>query len=507
MEFDQKTRKTQDSSISQEAKLSQTKRPKLELLEPSALDGIVDEAMGILERVGVFVENEEGKRLLEEAGARVDHEHNRVHIPRKVVEGCLKTAPSHIQVYDRDGELKLDLVDDNVHFDPGSAALRIFDPELGEPRDAVTADLIRLARLVEELTHYPAQSTAVLSADVPEEIADRYRLLIALTYGTKPVITGTFAKEGFTVMHQMLAAVRGGEQALREKPLAIFDCCPSPPLKWSDLTCQSLIDCARTGIPAELVSMPLTGATSPVTLAGAVVQHCAEDLSGITIHQLAKAGAPIIYGGSPACFDMRKGTAPMGAVETMMIDMAYSQVGKHLGLPTHAYMALSDAKSPDAQAGLESAMGAILAALAGINVVSGPGMLDFESCQSLEKLVLDHEICAMAHRLTQGIALREKPLAERILEKIGQVDHFLTEEHTMKWFKQEAAFPGPAIDRGTLGEWQASGRLSAAGRAGQEVERILDKAEPKLLPEEIRKELEALILADGKRYGLEQLPK
>jgi trimethylamine--corrinoid protein Co-methyltransferase len=493
--------------IPQEAIVSQTKRPKLELLQPSALDGIVDEAMGILERVGVFVENEEGKKLLEDAGARVDHDQNRVHIPRTVVEECLKTAPDHIQVYDRDGKLKLDLVDDNVHFDPGSAALRIFDPERDEPRDAVTADLIRLARLVEELDHYPAQSTSVLSADVPEEIADRYRLLIALTYGTKPVITGTFAKEAFAVMHRMLAAVRGGKEALREKPLAIFDCCPSPPLKWSDLTCQSLIDCARTGIPAELVSMPLTGATSPVTLAGAVVQHTAEDLSGITIHQLARAGAPIIYGGSPACFDMRKGTAPMGAVETMMIDMAYSQVGKHLGLPTHAYMALSDAKSPDAQAGLESAMGAILAALAGINIVSGPGMLDFESCQSLEKLVLDHEICGMAHRLTRGIALREKPLAEHILEKIGRVDHFLTEEHTMKWFKEEAAFPGPVIDRGTLGEWQADGRPSAAGRAGREVERILSKAEPKLLSEDIRRELEELILADGKKYGLEQLPK
>ena len=213
MEFDTNARKRQDSSIPQEAKLSQTKRPKVELLEPSALDGIVDEAMGILERVGVFVENEEGKRLLEEAGARVDHHHNRVHVPRKVVEDCLKTAPDHIRVYDRDGELKLDLCDDNVHFDPGSAALRIFDPERGEPRNAVTADLIRLARLVEELEHYPAQSTSVLSADVPEEMADRYRLLIALTYGTKPVITGTFAKEGFAVMHRMLAAVRGGAEA------------------------------------------------------------------------------------------------------------------------------------------------------------------------------------------------------------------------------------------------------------------------------------------------------
>jgi len=486
--------------------LTGAKRPKLELLEPRAVKQIIDEAMNILEEVGVFVENTDGLKLLGGAGARVDPTQNRAHIPPNLVERCLKTVPAHIRVYDRDGKLALDLREDYVHFNPGSAALRIFDPQLGKPRDARTEDLVSLARLVEKLHYFKAQSTALISSDVPEKMADRYRLYISLIYGTKPVITGTFAKEGFAVMHQMLAAVRGGVNQLREKPLAIFDCCPSPPLKWSDLTCQSLIDCARSGIPAELVSMPLTGATSPVTLAGAVVQHTAENLSGIAIHQLAQPGAPIIYGGSPACFDMRKGTAPMGAVETMMIDVAYSQVGKHLKLPTHAYMALSDAKSLDAQAGLESGMGAILAALAGINVVSGPGMLDFESCQSLEKLVIDNEICGMAYRLAEGIALREKPLAMNILKKIGQVDHFLTEAHTLQWFRQEAYFPGPTIDRGTLGEWEEKGKLTAAQRAHQEVEKILAGAEPKILPAEIAAEVEGILLADAKKYGLEKLP-
>lgn len=494
------------SITAQEATLTEAKRPKLELLEPATVTRIVDESVEIIKRVGVFVENQEGLQLLGDAGAKVDPQQNRVYIPQDLVEKCLQTVPSHIQVFDRDGQLGLDLREDQVYFDPGSAALRIFDLDLGKPREAVTADLVSLARLVEELPNFKAQSTALISSDVPEEMADRYRLYIALLHCTKPVVTGTFAKEGFSIMRDMLAAVRGGENHLRERPLAIFDCCPSPPLKWSDLTCQSLIDCARSGIPAELVSMPLTGATSPVTLAGAVVQHTAENLSGIVIHQLAQAGAPIIYGGSPSCFDMRKGTSPMGALETMMIDLAYSQVGKHLGLPTHAYMALSDAKSLDAQAGLESGMGAILAALAGINVVSGPGMLDFESCQSLEKLVMDNEICGMAYRLVDGIALREEPLALHILKKIGQMDHFLTDPHTLKWFKQEAYFPGPTIDRGTLGEWEQSGRFTAAQRAHQQVEKILAEAKAKLPKDEVTKELEKIILADAKKCGMEQLP-
>ena len=108
------------------------------------------------------------------------------------------------------------------------------------------------------------------------------------------------------------------------------------------------------------------GANSPASIFSAVVQHCAENMSGVVISQLAMKGSPVIWGGSPSVFDMRKGTTPMGAIETTMIDVAYAQVGKHLGFPTHAYMGLSDAKVLDPQAGLESGMGCILAALQGI---------------------------------------------------------------------------------------------------------------------------------------------
>jgi trimethylamine--corrinoid protein Co-methyltransferase len=115
--------------------------------------------------------------------------------------------------------------------------------------------------------------------------------------------------------------------------------------------------------------MPLAGATAPVTLAAAVVQHTAENLSGLVIHQLANPGSPIVWGGSPASFDMRSGTTPMGAPETWLIDAAYVQVGKRLNLPTHVYMGMSDAKIIDAQCGFESMGGAMMAALAGANMI------------------------------------------------------------------------------------------------------------------------------------------
>ena len=481
--------------------------PRVSWFDEETRKRIVAEAIDILEKVGVFVENDEAIELLAGAGASVDEEHGRVSIPGSLVEKALETAPSRVLLYNRDGEPVMDLGDDRVHFNPGSAALRIYDHEQRRARTPVTADLVRFSSLIDALPNYAAQSTGVVPGDVPEEIADRYRVYVGLQYSKKPIVTGTFKVDAFRVMHEMLAAVSGDHETLAEKPTAIFDCCPSPPLKWSDLTCQALIDCARTGLPAELVSMPLTGATSPVTLAGAVTQHAAECLSGVVIHQLARPGAPIIYGGSPACFDMRKGTTPMGAVETMMIDGAYAEIGKHLALPTHAYMALSDAKLVDYQAGMETAMGATVAALSGINNVSGPGMLDFESCQSLEKLVLDHEIVGMALRLAKGIELRDDELALPLIEAAIEKKEFLSLPHTAKWYRKEAYFPDPVIDRSTLEEWEKSGAPDAASRAAARVEKLLGGHSPEPLDDEVSKHITELMERDAKRYGMEKLPQ
>ncbi len=337
-----------------------TRRPKLDMLSESFIKQIVSEALDVLCQKGVFVENDEALRHLADAGC--ESKGQTVLFKETLVEEALKTTPHSIKVYDRSGDLAMNLEGDVIHFDPGSGALTILDPVTLEERDPVTRDLIRFTTLTDALPNLAAQSTEMISTDVPKAMQDRYRLYIGLQFSKKPVVTGTFRMESFEIMKDMLVAVRGSEEALREKPLAIFDCCPSPPLKWSNLTCQNLIDASKAGIPAELISMPLTGATSPVTLAGALVQLTAENLSGVVIHQLTHPGSPIIFGGSPAAFDMRKGTTPMGAMETMMINAAHVQIGKHLGLPTHAYLGQSDAKIVDGQAGLETGMSALAAA-------------------------------------------------------------------------------------------------------------------------------------------------
>ena len=474
-------------------------RPKLELLSAEQMDQLLPEALRTLATVGVFVENEEALALLQEAGMELKQ--GRVLITEEAVQTALASAPSRIKLFDRHGEQAMDLGGDRVHFDPGSAALHILDAETRRRREPVSADCVHLAWVAAACNNIQAQSTGLIPTDVPGNIADRFRLYLALSNCSKPVWTGTFLKDGFTVMKEMLVAVRGSEEALREKPLATFDCCPTPPLKWSDLTCQALLDCARAGIPAELVSMPLAGATSPVTLKELVTQHCAECLSGVVIHQLGRPGSPIIYGGSPSALDMRHGTTPMGAIETMMIDMAYAQVGKKLGLPTHAYMGLSDSKTADWQAGMESGLGVVLAALAGVNVVSGPGMLDFESCQSLEKLVLDNEACGMALRLVRGISDNSEVPASELIKAVVEAGHFLADPHTRKHFRQELFIPGPVIDRGQYGEWESRGAPDSFNAARARVEKIIAKGNPAPLPEDLQQDLTGLIQTEANRLG------
>ena len=481
-------------------------RPKIRWLTDDAVEQIILEARRVLRKIGVFVETRAAITLLLDAGCRMSPDRKRVLFDDGVIDRALSTAPSAVRLFDRDGNESMVLAGDKIHFNPGSAALHVYDGEKNVIRDGVVDDLVSFATLTDLLPHYAAQSTGIIPSDVPADLGDRFRLYIALQCSRKPVVTGTFRVDGFAVMKEMMVAIRGSAQALAEKPLAIFDCCPSPPLKWSDLTCQSLLDCAESGLPAELVSMPLTGATAPVTLAGALVQHTAESLSGIVIHQLCRPGAPIIYGGSPAFFDMRKGTTPMGAFETMMIDGAYAQIGKHLRLPTHAYMGLSDSKMVDYQAGFETSAGVVLAALSGINNVSGPGMMEFESCQSLEKLVLDHEICGYAGRLVEGIALRDESLAVDVIGEGLQAGHFMSLPHTLKWFRQEGYYPDAVINRDVKEKWEAGGRKDALQAARERVAKLLRNGIPNLLDGPRRNDLRTIIEADAKKHGIDRLP-
>jgi trimethylamine:corrinoid methyltransferase-like protein len=485
-------------------------RPKLEFLSPETVDRAIDEAYDLLLNPGVRVHYDEALKLLADAGAAVDTESRVAKIPRHLAERAVETAPGSFYLYGLDGEPAVHYGGDDVHFDPGSAAIEIADYGANRSRLPVTGDCENFVRVAEMLPQIDALATSIVCGDVPQSMADWYRLYLLLRYARKPIVTGTFAIETYPIMHQLLVAVAGSAKALAEKPRAVFDVCPSPPLLWSDITCANLIDCARTGVPAELVSMPLMGATGPATVIGSAVQHAAECLSGLTIHQLAKAGSPIVWGGSPASFDMRTGTTPMGAMATMMLDCTYTQIGKAIkpgGLPTHAYLGMADTKIVDAQTGLETASGAILGALTGVNMMSGPGMMDFESCFSLEKLVIDSEIVGMAKRLVAGVDDSEQPLALNVMREVGHAGNFLKSKHTRRYFRHEDYIPTEVIDRDFRQTWFDKGALDINGRAHRRVQELIAAWEPLPMDTAVLRELESIATHHAKAVGLDKLPE
>lgn len=482
-------------------------QPKLSLLTEELIQRILDEAFQLMLKPGIKVQNADARDLLASAGAQVDEESFVVRIPEQIVNRALETVPHQFHLYDYEGNPKVQYGGDAVHFDPGSSGITILDPETLEHKDSTTPDLINILKITEQIPQYDAQSTALVCTEVHRDIQDLYRLYLVLLYSRKPIVTGAFTNQTVHHMIEMLAIFAGGKDALCQKPRAIFDVCPSPPLIWSNFGAGNLMALSRAGVPAEIVSMPLAGAAAPVTLVGAITQHAAECLAGITIHQLARAGSPIVWGGAPSIFDMRKGGTPMGAVETAMIDSSYAQVGKSLSLPTHTYLGATDSKVVDVQAGLESGVGAMIGALSGINMISGSGMLDSLTCHSLEKLVIDAEGVAMAKRLLEGIKIHTETLATGFYDGINfKGGDFLKQRITMQLFQKEQHMPSAIIDRDSVRGWKESGGLDTFGRARQRVERLLASyTKPELDPVKLA-ELHAFVFDLARQAGMDTLP-
>jgi trimethylamine:corrinoid methyltransferase-like protein len=481
-------------------------RPTLHFLTTDLADQIIEEARDLLCTLGMEIHNTQAAGLLADHGADTGQPDGRVRFTADLIDKALATAPSSFALYNSQGQQTHDLGCDRVHFAPGSSAINFLDPDTHTMRRPLTRDYVRYTRVVAQLPGIDAQSSAFIPSDVPGEVQDSYRLFLSLMHCAKPVITGAFSIAGLGVMKDLLLAVRGSETSLRDKPLALFSCAPTTPLSWSNVTCQHLLDCAVAGIPVEIPTMPLAGFTSPVTVVGTLAQHAAETLSGVVLAQLAAPGARVLYGGSPAPFDIRYETTPMGAAETWLLDAGLNEIGKRLNLPTQAYIALSDAKALDAQAGLETGMGAVVAVLSGINNISGPGMLDFENCHSVEKLVVDHEIVELARRLGRGITPREDfPVRPRV-EELLKEGHLLISDHSMKHMATEHHFPDPLIERANLSRWQEDGALTVARKAQLKADALVASWEKPGLSDEVEHNLIERMTAAAAEHGQDVLP-
>ena len=453
-------------------------RPRLQVLEPALLGSIVDEAKRLLDEVGMEIRGPKMRALLLEHGLPTTPA-GRVRFPPDVVERAIASAPSSFRLYDRDGIERADLGGDRVHYVPGSSGLRVLDHRTGQARLANTTDFVEYIRLGDGLEHLGYLATAFsTNEDIEPQVSDAWRLYLVLTNTKRPVVSGAFTEHGVERMVEMMALFRHDRADLIERPMSIFTVTATGNFRYSEDSCQNLMDCVDAGIPVEIVPVTLMGLIAPVTVVGATVFHTADVLAGITMAQVVRPGAPVLFGGAPATFHMKIASSPMAAIEAQLLDVAYVEVAKSLGLPTQSYMALSEAKEVDAQAGAETFGSALLAALAGVNSVSGPGMLDFLLVFSLPKLVLDDELCAQALHFVRNVRNLDDIPARALVDELLATQHLITSEHTSRYWPEELYLPGRVFDRDNRENWTKAGAPDTYRRAVAEVERRLAAYQP-----------------------------
>jgi trimethylamine--corrinoid protein Co-methyltransferase len=466
-------------------------RPRIQVLDDALIERILGDAKRILAEVGMEVRGLELRRRLLEAGLPAGDD-GRVLFPPDVVDQALAVAPRSFTLFDRDGNPHAELGGDNVHFVPASSGLKILDRRTGQTRLATTSDFAEYVRLADGLPNIAYLATAFsTNDDIETVVSDAWRLYLCLMNSRKPVVSGAFTEHGVGRMAEMMALFRRDRADLIARPMSIFTITATGNFRYSEDSCQNLLDCVEWGIPVEIVPVTLMGLIAPVSLVGATVFHTADTLAGIVMAQIIKPGAPVLFGGAPAEFHMRAATSPMLGIQALHLDVAYAAVGKSLGLPTQAYMALSDGKFLDAQAGAETFGSALLAALAGINSVSGPGMLDYVLTFSLPKLIYDDDLCGQALHFVREIKpLDDLPAIDLAREVIAE-QHLITAEHTMRHWPTELYMPSLVTDRDNRENWARAGGKDLVQRATDEVERRLAAYEPvdtdPRLVEEMRK--------------------
>jgi trimethylamine--corrinoid protein Co-methyltransferase len=447
------------------------------MLKTEDVERIISGAYDLLTTTGVKIMHEEALQILSDNGAAVDFSAHVAVMPRDLIDNSLKTVPSSLSFYNFTGDETVRLAEDTVNFVLDSAPVYLLDSGTKKIRSAKTRDMVEIIKLVDQLEHVSCITACVVPDDVPISICDVIRFHQTLIYSSKPVFGGAFSIDGLLVELALLSVLAGGKEAMQTRPRVFMAANPSAPLMWTRTSAGNLVDCARNNIPLMIIPIPLSGGTAPVTMAGTMVEHTAECLSGIVLSQCVKSGAPIIYGGGATALDMRDGINAEGAIETKMMAVANNaQIGKYFGLPTAANCGRNDSEMFDAQAATESGFGMLLGALAGINLIRGVGMLDHGGAVSIEKMIYDNEVCGMIHRLIDGITVSDETLAvDLIKENKYNSSGILGSLHTFNWFKKELFMPSKEIiGRTSYTKYVENGSREIFERAREKKERILD---------------------------------
>jgi trimethylamine--corrinoid protein Co-methyltransferase len=443
----------------------------------------------LLRRTGIKVIVPEVRELLEEAGCWMDGE--RVRIPPDLIDWAIDAAPSRVVLCDRDGNPAMTLEGRKGYYGTGSDTPFVLDAETGERRKAVLSDVANVARLVDALEHIDFLMCMGIASDVTEPISDLYHFREMVSNTTKPLVYTAWDRPNLEAIIEMAEAVAGGAEALRRSPFCALYSEPISPLTHAEESCEKLLFIADKGLPVVYTPAVMIGGTAPVTVAGALVQANAEQLSGLLITQLIRKGAPVIGAGGILHMDMSKGLISYAAPEFMLAMTAFSEMYHHYEIPIFSFAGCSDSKIFDQQAAAEGALWMLITALGGGNLIHDVGYVESGMTASYQQLVSMNEVAGLVKRIMRGVELSSETVPLDLIDRVGPGGHFLGEEHTFNHFREN--WIPQLFDRSPRDEWEQDGQLTLGDRAAARVRHILEHHEPAPLDEDIAAALEGVI--------------
>jgi len=473
----------------------------LQVLTEHEIEAIQDASCAILRETGVMVHHEEILHLLGEAGADVDAGHKIARLPEKLVRDSVARAGRQYVLHGRDPArvARFGYGERVPMSSPGQYAW--IDLRTGRRRPATRQDAHEAIRLGDALDNI----TVVGAMAQPETLSEKYRdvvLTAELVKATgKP--TRCWVRNGATARYilEIYRAVAGGDAALRARPMAEAFLEPISPLQLPGDGLDIVREFARAGQPVSIGPIAMTAGTAPGTLAGTLAQENAEILAGIVVTQLLAPGTPILYGGIPHIMDPRTAICSFGAPEQGLLAVAMVQIARSYGFPVYINVGLTDAKLPDAQAGMEKAATLLLGVLAGADTFGHCGICGTDHAGSLLWLAFDDELMSYLERIAQGFAVDTQHLAAEVIHAVGPAGNFLAEEHTVRHFREELWLPNAAWTRRPYDLWQSEGATSFAHRLRTHVTDVLTTHQSLPLDEGLAREIDRIAASAQRELG------
>src|SRR6056297_2890302 len=463
----------------------------LEVLSEDQIKRILGAAKEILERTGVVYHDDEAIEIMEKAGCYVDG--NRVRIPTRLVEKALQTVPTKVSLSNsRTGKVVMELTDNNAYFGTGSDTPFFRDPYTQDRIPTSKETVSRATKTIDALDNMDFVMSLGIVQDVPQLIYDRHQFQAMIENTSKPIVITANDAEGYGDIIKMCEVVAGGEDELRKHPFMTLYAEPISPLQHAEDAAQKLVLAAKKGLPVVYTPCIMAGGTVPATLAGAMANGLAESLSGLVLNQQTNEGSPFIMGGVFTIMDMNTTIFAYGAPEFHLMQAGLADVSNYLQLPMFGTAGCTDSKVVDEQACIEDALSILMTAQSGANLNHDVGYIEHGNAAALENLVINNDLIGFARRIVQGIEVNEDTLAVDLIDKVGPGGHFLGEEHTMKYFKEETYYPD-LFKRQFFENWQEEGSKTLFDRANEKVIDILENYEPEPLPKDVQKKLQDIV--------------